>query len=128
VVRENWENVIVESLPAVKLAQFDAVSGHGQVMNDPLAKFLELVWHRLGKDEKISEMLREGTNEVDALVSPIHRETNERLGLLARHQMVAHLKKLRRMGVRLAWNRLAATRQFERGRASTSGTYMGSNG
>ena len=51
-VRENWENVTVESLPAVKLAQFDAVSGHGQVMNDPLAKFLELVWHRLGKDEK----------------------------------------------------------------------------
>ena len=127
-VRENWENVTVKSMPAVKLAQFDAVSGHGQVMNDPLAKFLELVWHRLGKDEKISEMLREGTNEVDALVSRIHRETNQRLGLLARHQMVAHLKKLRRMGVRLAWNRLAATRQCERGRASTSGTYMGSNG
>jgi len=82
----------------------------------------------LGNDENILGLLREGTNEVDALVARTYGETNERLGLLARHQMVAHLKKLRRMGVRLAWNRLAATRQFERGRASTSGTYMGSNG
>ena len=43
-------------------------------------------------------MLREGTNEVDALVARIYGETNERLGFLARHHLVAHLKKLEEDG------------------------------
>ena len=97
-------------------------------MNDPLAKLLELVWHRLGKDEQILEMLREGTKKVDALVARIYGETNERLGFLARHQVVASFRSWNRMGVRLPWNRLTPTGQFERGRASTSWTYMGSKG
>ena len=44
-------------------------------------------------DEKISGTLREGTNEVDASVARIYGETNQRLGLLARHQVVAQLKE-----------------------------------
>jgi len=58
----------------------------------------------LGNDENISGLLREGTNEVDALVARTYGETNERLGFLARHQVVAHLR-WKRMGVRLPWTR-----------------------
>ncbi len=54
--------------------------------------------NRLEVDEQILGMLREGTNEVDALVARIYGETNERLGFLARHQVVAHLKKLEEDG------------------------------
>ena len=74
------------------------LSGHGPVMNDPLAKIPDLVRHRLERDEQILEMLREGTNDVDVLVSRIYGEANERLGFLVRHQVVAHLKKLEEDG------------------------------
>ncbi len=81
----------------------------------------------MGNDENISGLLREGENEVDALVARTYGETNERLGFLARHQVVAHLR-WKRMGVRLPWGREQPTGRFERGPASTSGTYMGSKG
>ena len=74
------------------------LSGHGPVMTDPLSKIPDLVRHRLERDEQILGMLREGTNDVDALVSRIYGETSERLGFLARHQVVAHLKKLEEDG------------------------------
>ena len=54
--------------------------------------------NRLEVDEQILGMLREGTSEVDALVARIYGETNERLGFLARHQVVAYLKKLEEDG------------------------------
>ncbi len=63
-------------------------------MSEPLPKTSQLVENRLDVDEQISGMLREGTNEVDSLVARIYGETNQRLGFLARHQVVAHLKKL----------------------------------
>ena len=47
------------------------LSRHGPVMNDPLARIPDLVQHRLERDEQILGMLREGTNDVDALVSRI---------------------------------------------------------
>ena len=50
------------------------------------------------RDEQILWILREGTNHVDDLVSRIYGETRERLGFLARHQVVAHLKKLEEDG------------------------------
>ena len=89
----------IESLR--KLLDLDlktVLSGHGPVMHNPLAKIPDLVRHRLERDEQILGMLREGTNDVDALVSRIYGETNERLGFLARHQVVAHLKKLEEDG------------------------------
>ncbi len=54
--------------------------------------------NRLEVDEQILGKLRKGTNEVDALVARIYWETNERLGFLARHQVVAYLKKLEEDG------------------------------
>ena len=74
------------------------LSGHGPVMNDPLADIPDLVRHRLERDEQILGTLRERTNHVDDLVSRIYEETSERLGFLARHQMMAHLKTLEEDG------------------------------
>ena len=74
------------------------LSGHGPVMNDPLAKIPDLVRHRLERDEQILGMLREGTNHVDDLGLRIYGETSERLGFLARHQIMAHLKTLEEDG------------------------------
>ena len=48
------------------------------------------VQNRLEADEQIIRMLREGTNEVGGLVCRVYGETNERLGFLARRQVVAH--------------------------------------
>lgn len=70
------------------------LSGHDPVMNDQLAKIPDLVRRRLERDEQILGMLREGMNDVDALVSPIYAEPNDLLGSLVRHQVVAHVKKL----------------------------------
>ena len=39
---------------------------------------------------------------MDALVSLTYWETNERLGFLARHQVVAHIKKLEEDGSAVA--------------------------
>jgi glyoxylase-like metal-dependent hydrolase (beta-lactamase superfamily II) len=91
------------------------LSGHGPVMNDPLAEIPGLVRHRLERDEQILGMLREGTDEDDALVSRIYGESNERLGFLARHQVVAHLKKL---GGPLRQARQTLTGRLEHGTAS----------
>ena len=63
-----------------------------------MPKIPELVRRRLGNDENISGLLREGENEVDALVARTYGETNERLRFLARHLVVAHLKKLEEDG------------------------------
>ena len=40
------------------------------------------------------ELLREGFNEIDALLARIYGETSQRMAFLARHQVVAHLIKL----------------------------------
>ena len=77
-------------------------------------------------------MSREGTNQVDALVARIYGEknegeTNERLGFLARRQVVAHLKKLEEDGRAVVENRVKPTGRFESSPASTL-TTMGSMG
>lgn len=70
------------------------VSGHGPVMNDPLAQIPELVRHRLEREEQILVMVREGMGGVDDLVGRIYGESSQRRLWLARHQVVSHLKKL----------------------------------
>ena len=52
----------------------------------------------MGNDENISGLLREGENEVDALVARTYGETNERLRFLARHLVVAHLTQVEEDG------------------------------
>ena len=106
VVRTDEGGRMTEHIDSLrKLLDLDlktVLSGHGPVMNDPLAKIPDLVRHRLERDEQILGMLREGTNHVDDLVSRIYGETSERLGFLARHQVVAHLKKLEEDGRAIA--------------------------
>lgn len=70
------------------------LSGHGPAILEPKARISELVRHRLEREEQVLALLRQGTSDVDALVARIYGETDQRRGWLARHQVVAHLKKL----------------------------------
>ena len=72
----------------------DVVSGYSPVVNQPQAELPGQMRRRLERDEQLLGGLRRGANGVDDLVSRIYGETNERLGFLARHQVVAHLNKL----------------------------------
>ncbi len=121
VVRTDEGGRMTEHIDSLrKLLDLDlktVLSGHGPVMNDPLAKIPDLVRHRLERDEQILGMLREGTNHVDDLVSRIYGETSERLGFLARHQVVAHLKKLEEDGPSRQ-TRQTLTGRLEHGAAS----------
>ena len=74
------------------------VSGHGPVMNDPMAQIQELVRHRQEREAQILGMVRDGTGDVDDLVGQIYGESSERRLWLARHQVVSHLKKLEEEG------------------------------
>ena len=85
----------VESLR--KLLDLDLkliLSGHGPSITDPHAKIRELLQHRLEREEQVLGLLREGVNEIDALLARIYGETSQRMAFLARHQVVAHLAKL----------------------------------
>jgi hypothetical protein len=78
------------------------LSGHGPAIHEPHARIPELVQHRLGREQQVVNLLREGLNEVDALVARIYGEMPQRLAGLARHQVIAHLKKLVEEGRALA--------------------------
>ncbi len=89
----------IESLRKLLTLDINVIlSGHGPVMHEPHAKIPELVRHRLEREEQVLGLLGEGVNEVDALVDRIYGETSERMAWLARHQVVAHLKKLEEDG------------------------------
>ena len=73
-------------------------SGHDPAKNDPLAKIPELARHRMEKGAQILGMLREGTNDVDALVARIYGETDERLGSWPDTKWWLTSRSWRRMG------------------------------
>ena len=70
------------------------LSGHGPGILEPQAKIQEIIRHRIEREEEILGLLREGITEVDALMVRAYGSVSERLAFLARHQVVAHLKKL----------------------------------
>ena len=74
------------------------LSGHGPAILEPRAKIQEVVRHRMEREEQILGLLREGITGVDALMARAYGDVTERLAFLARHQVVAHLKKLEEEG------------------------------
>ena len=74
------------------------LSGHGPAILEPRAKIREVVRHRLEREEQILGLLREGITGVDALMANAYGNVTGRLAFLARHQVVAHLKKLEEDG------------------------------
>ena len=74
------------------------LSGHGPAILEPRAKIQEVVRHRMEREEQILGLLGEGITGVDALMARAYGNVTERLAFLARHQVVAHLKKLEEEG------------------------------
>ena len=74
------------------------LSGHGPGILEPRAKIEEVVRHRMEREEQILGLLREGVTGVDALMARAYGNVTDRLAFLARHQVVAHLKKLEEEG------------------------------
>ena len=74
------------------------LSGHGPAILEPRAKIEEVVRHRMEREEQILGLLREGVTGVDALMARAYGNVTDRLAFLARHQVVAHLKKLEEEG------------------------------
>ena len=74
------------------------LSGHGPAILEPRAKIQEVVQHRMEREEQILGLLAEGVTGVDALMARAYGNVTDRLAFLARHQVVAHLKKLEEEG------------------------------
>ena len=74
------------------------LSGHGPAILEPRAKIEEVVRHRMEREEQILGLLKEGITGVDDLMARAYGNVTDRLAFLARHQVVAHLKKLEEEG------------------------------
>ena len=65
---------------------------------DRRAEIEEVIQHRMEREEQILGLLVEGVTGVDALMTKAYGDVTDRLAFLARHQVVAHLKKLEEEG------------------------------
>ena len=74
------------------------LSARGPAILEPRAKIQEVVRHRMEREEQILGLLREGITGVDALMASAYGDVTGGLAFLARHQVVAHLKKLEEEG------------------------------
>ena len=102
VIRSDEGGSIAQHIDSLrKLLDLDLkliLSGHGPAILEPRAKIQEVVRHRMEREEQILGLLREGITGIDALMARAYGNVTERLAFLARHQVVAHLKKLEEEG------------------------------
>ena len=75
------------------------LSGHGPAIRDPQVKIQEVIKHRMEREEQFMRLIGEGVNDVEALLIHIYGDVSERLAFLARHQVIAHLAKLKEEGL-----------------------------
>jgi glyoxylase-like metal-dependent hydrolase (beta-lactamase superfamily II) len=72
--------------------------GHGDVMEDPAATLSAYVSHRKMRERQILKLLREQPRTIPRIVDVLYTDTPEGLIEMARHQVHAHLLKLRAEG------------------------------
>lgn len=70
--------------------------GHGEVIEDPLAKIDEYITHRLAREEAVAAALSAAPAPIaiDALVPSVYSDVSEALYPIARFSLWAHLRKL----------------------------------
>ena len=89
----------VESLR--KLLTYDAKTicpGHGPVIGNPRAKIEGLIEHRQARERQILDLLRDGTDTIEAIFDSLYSGLAPGLHDSARSQILTHLKKLQREG------------------------------
>ena len=73
--------------------------GHGGVIEDPVGTVEWLVKHRLGREQKVLDGLRQlGAAKLDELVLVVYDDVDKQLHEMAKLSMTAHLIKLQREG------------------------------
>ena len=74
--------------------------GHGSVIEDPMGTVEWLVKHRLGREQKVLDGLRQlGAAKLDELVLVVYDDVDKQLHEMAKLSMTAHLIKLQREGL-----------------------------
>lgn len=89
----------IESLK--KLLTYDTKTicpGHGPVINNPEAKIEGLIEHRQERERQILDLLKDGTNTIEAIFGTLYTRLKPGLHDSARSQIRTHLKKLEREG------------------------------
>jgi len=87
----------VARLQALDLAAM--APGHGPLLTDPATTLAGLVAHRLRREAKVVDRLREsGEASLEALLARVYDDVPEALHEIARHSLLAHLIKLEREG------------------------------
>ena len=81
-----------------KLKQFDIsliAPGHGNLMKDPKSVVDWIVSHRMFREKKVIDALTEFSKaDLDQLVEKVYDDVDERLHVIARASLLAHLNKL----------------------------------
>ncbi len=73
--------------------------GHGGVMEDPVGTVKGLIQHRLGREQKVLDGVRQlGPANLDELVLVVYDDVGRELHEMAKLSMTAHLIKLQREG------------------------------
>ncbi len=72
--------------------------GHGDVIDDPAAKFDEYVAHRKMRERQIVKLLKEQPRTIKRIVDTLYTDTPDDLIEMAQHQVHAHLLKLKADG------------------------------
>jgi glyoxylase-like metal-dependent hydrolase (beta-lactamase superfamily II) len=69
--------------------------GHGQLIDNPGATIEGYIEHRLGREEKVAEVLRaRGTGTIDDLLPGVYDDVDQERLPIARRSLWAHLRKL----------------------------------
>jgi len=86
----------LEQLRRLRELKLRAIApGHGELIEDPVAKIDEYLTHRAAREQAIASALRSaGTAGVDDLVATVYVDVAEELHPVARLSVWAHLRKL----------------------------------
>lgn len=86
----------LDALRRLKQMRIRAIApGHGQLIDDPLAKIDEYLTHRDEREAAILHAVEDGAATVDSVVKRVYVDVPEALHPIARHSVYAHLLKLK---------------------------------
>ena len=68
--------------------------GHGPTITDPLAEIERLIDHRLEREQRVHDAVREGARTPDEIVDGAYEKNLSGVRDLARSTVIAHLRKL----------------------------------
>jgi glyoxylase-like metal-dependent hydrolase (beta-lactamase superfamily II) len=68
--------------------------GHGPAMANPYAKINEYINHRIEREQKILDAVRQGASNVSEIVTLAYSDVSPKVHGMAARSVIAHLEKL----------------------------------